>query len=416
MTLSKDPSTARPVSGSFSKSAHASSRPHSHSISLSAANPSHRVSRRKSVNVSASATTAHAAIAAALREHGDGSGMAVNSHRRSVGSRRSEAHSMSARPSMHTYFGPASMSEAKEEDAVEDNSGEDDAAQKNKSRNRRASEGSYLIKGDTKKSADLRCDTCGKGYKHSSCLTKHMWEHDPAWAITSKLLISKHQQVQLLEAASVLCNMTAETAAAQAELEAAQPESSEASSASPGYSAYSEMQDEPSSVETTPPPMSETAYSIPDNKRHSNSSAGFGRSYRSVPSSSFAESVLSPGLPPFRLSGVSDFRPATSGTDDGVLAAAAAGLNFAGTPRMRPVTTTTDIPPVPPLPTQYQSNNSKISDSTLTHIYNPFGLHSQTFNQQLSDERSHREASDERRLEEARDINMEEEGMFKMEE
>jgi superfamily II RNA helicase len=28
------------------------------------------------------------------------------------------------------------------------------------------------------------------------------WEHDPAWAITSQLLISKHQQVQLLEAAS----------------------------------------------------------------------------------------------------------------------------------------------------------------------------------------------------------------------
>ncbi|RMZ79715.1 hypothetical protein DV738_g3187, partial [Chaetothyriales sp. CBS 135597] len=418
MTLSKDPLTARPVSGSFSKSAYASSRPHSHSISLSAANPSHRVSRRKSMNVSASATTA--AIAAALREQGEGFAIPVNSHRRSIGTRRSEAHSMSARPSMHTYFGPAAMSETKEEDAVEDNSGEDDTARKNKSRNRRASEGSFLIKGDSKKSGDLRCDTCGKGYKHSSCLTKHMWEHDPAWAITSKLLISKHQQVQLLEAASVLCNMTAETAeaaAAQPELDVAQPEPSETSSASPGYSGYSEMQDEPSSVETTPPPMSEAAYSIPDTKRHSNSSTGFGRSYRSVASSSFAESVLSPGLIPHRLSGVSDFRPATSGTDDGVLAAATAGLNFSGTPRMRPVAMATDIPPVPPLPSQYQSYNSKISDSTLTHIYSPFGLHSQSFNQQLSDERSHREASDERRLEEARDINMDEdEGMFKMEE
>ena len=45
-----------------------------------------------------------------------------------------------------------------------------------KNRNRRASEGSHLIKGESKKSAaDLRCDTCGKGYKHSSCLTKHLY-------------------------------------------------------------------------------------------------------------------------------------------------------------------------------------------------------------------------------------------------
>ena len=76
---------------------------------------------------------------------------------------------------MHAYFGPSGATDPKEEDAVEDNSGEDEAAQKNKNRNRRASEGSYLIKGDSKKSGDLRCDTCGKGYKHSSCLTKHMY-------------------------------------------------------------------------------------------------------------------------------------------------------------------------------------------------------------------------------------------------
>lgn len=44
-----------------------------------------------------------------------------------------------------------------------------------KGRNRRASEGSYLTKGEGKRlPSELRCDTCGKGYKHSSCLTKHM--------------------------------------------------------------------------------------------------------------------------------------------------------------------------------------------------------------------------------------------------
>jgi hypothetical protein len=82
---------------------------------------------------------------------------------------------MSSRPSMHTYFGPNGVAELPDQEVVEDNSNDEEmAAQKNKNRNRRASEGSHLIKGD-KKSGDLRCDTCGKGYKHSSCLTKHMY-------------------------------------------------------------------------------------------------------------------------------------------------------------------------------------------------------------------------------------------------
>ena len=42
-------------------------------------------------------------------------------------------------------------------------------------RSRRASEGAYLSKSDGKRaSGELRCDKCGKGYKHSSCLTKHL--------------------------------------------------------------------------------------------------------------------------------------------------------------------------------------------------------------------------------------------------
>jgi len=45
-----------------------------------------------------------------------------------------------------------------------------------KARVRRASEGSRLGKGEGKRAsgAELRCDKCGKGYKHSSCLTKHL--------------------------------------------------------------------------------------------------------------------------------------------------------------------------------------------------------------------------------------------------
>lgn len=54
---------------------------------------------------------------------------------------------------------------------------------------------------------ELKCEACGKGYKHISSLAKHLWEHTPEWNVTSKLLISKHQQVQLLEAASILVSM-----------------------------------------------------------------------------------------------------------------------------------------------------------------------------------------------------------------
>jgi hypothetical protein len=45
-----------------------------------------------------------------------------------------------------------------------------------KARARRASEGSRLIKGESKRASgsELKCETCGKGYKHSSCLYKHL--------------------------------------------------------------------------------------------------------------------------------------------------------------------------------------------------------------------------------------------------
>ena len=155
-----------------------SSSNRSHSNSLSATNGNHRVHRRKSINAQAS-SAAQAAIAAALRENGDPSAILSSSlHRRSIGSRKNtEPHSMSARPSMHGYFGPAPVNSI-EQDTFEDMSMDEEEGSDDKSsgkhRNRRASEGSHLIKGSSKK-GELRCDTCGKGYKHSSCLTKHMY-------------------------------------------------------------------------------------------------------------------------------------------------------------------------------------------------------------------------------------------------
>jgi hypothetical protein len=47
----------------------------------------------------------------------------------------------------------------------------------NKARLRRASEGSHL-KTNSKRvmsGGELKCEACGKNYKHSSCLTKHLY-------------------------------------------------------------------------------------------------------------------------------------------------------------------------------------------------------------------------------------------------
>lgn len=55
---------------------------------------------------------------------------------------------------------------------------------------------------------ELKCEACGKGYKHITSLAKHLWEHTAEWQSTKKLLISKHQQAQLLEAASILCSFS----------------------------------------------------------------------------------------------------------------------------------------------------------------------------------------------------------------
>lgn len=52
-----------------------------------------------------------------------------------------------------------------------------------------------------------KCESCSKVYRHPSCLIKHRWEHTMYWKEASKFLMSKHQQVQLLEAAAILVGM-----------------------------------------------------------------------------------------------------------------------------------------------------------------------------------------------------------------
>jgi hypothetical protein len=186
------------------------------------------------------------------------------------------------------------------------------------------------------------------------------WEHTPEWQYTSKLLISKHQQVQLLEAASVLVAMNKES------------DDSDHSSPSPLASRSPDLRSGLSSTETTPPPQMEdhAIGSYPHShfgqrsaKRYSTNSSAYSQSYQSTVFSDNGNTNTNNNH--YRhWSNVSD-RPTTSGTsvagsyhDDGNTdqdMAAAVGLLSCsyGTPKTGPVVLPPDVPPVPPLPAKF---------------------------------------------------------------
>lgn len=197
------------------------------------------------------------------------------------------------------------------------------------------------------------------------------WEHTPEWSYTSKLLISKHQQVQLLEAASVLVamNSSAKNNHATATTTTTPPDSgrdfnSDRDSASPSASGYSEQQDR-SSADTTPPPQLDamntgTASYRTFGQRHA-SGHGLSRSYQTATyATSAAGSIPSvSGFGHFRQLS-QDQRPTssgrnTTGQDDRELAAAVELLScsFNSNGGSRAAHLPADAPPVPPLPAQY---------------------------------------------------------------
>ena len=176
------------------------------------------------------------------------------------------------------------------------------------------------------------------------------WEHTPEWSITSKLLISKHQQVQLLEAASVLVAMNQEAGA-----ETTRSSDSEQSYTSPAASGFSDREGSMSSIETTPPPHGEYPYG--HHKRVSNASSGFSRSYQSVfsngPYQHRRQWSTSSNRPGTAQTALTESYP---GEDQADLAAAVGLLSCSyGTPQTGPVSMPADVPPVPPLPEKYQS-------------------------------------------------------------
>ena len=191
----QEPTTARPTSqhrlsmSSAASSLPSKSRTHSHSLSVGSINPAHRVTRRKSMSSTAANNVAAMAVAKGV------SGSALEAGNPS--NRRSSKASLGPRgPSLSNYpsmpsslpnngsvFAPSSygVHAAKTGDAVVTDgpplaSMPESEKGNSKARIRRASEGSRLSKGDSKRTSgsELRCEKCGKGYKHSSCLTKHL--------------------------------------------------------------------------------------------------------------------------------------------------------------------------------------------------------------------------------------------------
>jgi len=391
-------------SGSLPKT-HA--RNHSHSVSSGSLITSSRVSRRKSVSTNAASNVA--AMVAAVREAGGDTtnvGMPI-SGRRNTMSKNASARSaaLGSLPSppaslpSHKFRlsvngkldnGKPDHFESAIEDDQNDEMDEDEEKDSKQARMRRASEGQHLTK-DGKKVNDLKCEKCGKGYKHSSCLSKHLWEHTPEWSLTSKLLISKHQQVQLLEAASVLLHMTQNGSTPP---DSAKDSQSDQDSASPAASGSSEQRDGTSSAETTPPPHSDmyNAYSTGSytgqHKRYS-SGHSFSRSYQSAPSANHLNAGSVPGASGFGhfRQASQERRPLSSGIshnqeDDGLAAAVellSCSFGSTGTSRSIPVTLPEDAPPVPHIPARYLSQN--FSGSTLTPSHQPRQAESYTRHQ-----------------------------------
>lgn len=180
------------------------------------------------------------------------------------------------------------------------------------------------------------------------------------------MLISKHQQVQLLEAASVLMAMNIDPVPGA---DGGKLSDSENSSASPDGSGSDSREDEPSSAETTPPPQNERS-SFSHRKTFSNASSDVSRSYQSTYSESASryprQWSTSSSRPPTAQTSVTQSYPDDADQD---MVAAMGLLNCASSyksPRTGPTSFGSHIPPVPELPEQYRG--ASYQPSSLSNV------------------------------------------------
>ncbi|OAX76978.1 hypothetical protein ACJ72_08728, partial [Emergomyces africanus] len=213
--------SSRPITHTTPPLRQSTGRHHSHSVSLGAVNINHRVTRRKSMTSTAASNAATAAaVAVAMGESPNAAAAALlsssssnsphfNHHRRGLSTRRAvESTSMGTASGFGSYLArnagldtAATPGRKNSPNSIDENTAVDDVLPLGggllggsgggvgggsgssggkpiigtKQRSRRASEGSHLVRSDGKRVMnELRCDRCGKGYKHSSCLTKHI--------------------------------------------------------------------------------------------------------------------------------------------------------------------------------------------------------------------------------------------------
>lgn len=148
------------------------SQRHAHSVSLGASNSNNRVTRRKSVTTTAA--QAAAAVAASM-EGGESTSLPMGAHRRSLAGRKGqESGSVGNVSGFSSYLSRSINSPSQDQPVRKESPGSDHSDSKLKNRNRRASEGAQLKIDGKRAAAAIKCDRCGKGYKHGSCLSKHM--------------------------------------------------------------------------------------------------------------------------------------------------------------------------------------------------------------------------------------------------
>ena len=199
------------------------------------------------------------------------------------------------------------------------------------------------------------------------------WEHTPEWTYTSKLLISKHQQVQLLQAASVLVGMNQDAIAVE---DTTKPSESDHSSASPTASGSSDVREEEyyiSSAETTPPPMNDDYAMVEDaytdrSKGYSGNSSSFSRSYQSAPSFSLPASNNLSHYQQQRRPSSSGVASTDTDEDEAGLVAAVASLCSFGNSKSSIVQLPEDVPPVPPVPARYREHNANRLSGSLGQV------------------------------------------------
>lgn len=127
------------------------------------------MTRRKSSNLTPAAINA---AVQAIESHEDGKGGQRRSmqSRMALGSLNSGSYPSPPSSLPHGHSMPS-----RNDSAVVDGPPLSSITEKgNKNRMRRASDGSTLSSKKKPGHGDLKCETCGKGYKHSSCLTKHL--------------------------------------------------------------------------------------------------------------------------------------------------------------------------------------------------------------------------------------------------